>query len=219
MPVANSVKFEQPEKKVYEAIPANVYQVQITDISDKLKAPYGKPFDIPEEEKELFITFEFTILNEGEYRGSKLWKDVRPVTPTPPEGGGFKPSWMHRIVSAIIGHPMPFADAVNWTAEETNGLIGEQLRIVVTRVEKGEKVYNNITEVLPIEKALDPVEVSNETEVAPKSSPEPTSGPTEAPSEPAKGLAGLKQTAEAIKEGKPIPQKQPQDLNVEDIQF
>lgn len=89
---------------------------------------------------------------------------MRPVTPTPPEGGGFKPSWMYRIVSAVLGHPIAFTDAVNWDAGETNGIIGEQLRIVVTRTEKGEKTYNNITEVLPIEKALDPVEASNESE-------------------------------------------------------
>lgn len=170
MPVSNNVKFEVPEKKVYEALPANVYQVQITDISDSLKAPYGKPRDIPDEEKEIFLTFEFTILDEGEYRGRKLWKDMRPVPPTPPEGT-FKASWMHRLVSAVQGMPVTLANGVNWGAEETNGLIGQQLRIVVTRTDKGDKVYNNITEVLPVEKSLDPVEASNETEVPKEVSP------------------------------------------------
>ncbi|HEY6186471.1 MAG TPA: hypothetical protein VIW80_02245 [Pyrinomonadaceae bacterium] len=178
MPVSQSVKFEIPEKKVYEALPANVYQVQITDISDKLKSPYGKPFDIPDEEKETFLTFEFTILNEGEYGGRKLWKDMRPVPPTPPEGN-FKASWMYRLVSAVQGSPVTFANGVNWGAEETNALIGQQLRIVVTKTEKGEKTYNNITEVLPIEKPLEPKEVSNEVEV-PSGTNRPATGQIEA---------------------------------------
>jgi hypothetical protein len=91
MPVSPNTKFETPERKIYEALPADMYQVQITDIAEKLMPPYGKPFDIPDEEKETFINFEFTILDEGEYRGRKLWKAVRPVPPTPPEDSKFKP--------------------------------------------------------------------------------------------------------------------------------
>ncbi len=97
MPVSPSTKFETPERKIYDAIPGDVYQVQVTDISEKLMPPYGKPFDIPDEEKETFINFEFTILDDGEYRGRKLWKAIRPVPPTPPEDSKFKPSWMYQF--------------------------------------------------------------------------------------------------------------------------
>lgn len=160
MPVTPNKKYEMPERREFEAIPADMYQAQVTDITEKLKAPYGKPFDIPEEEKEEFLSFEFTILDEGEYRGRKLWKDLRPVPPTPPEGN-FKPSLMFRVVSAIQGQPTVYANAVNWGGEETNALIGQQLRLIVTRTEKGDKVYNNITEFLPVKQALEPVDTSN----------------------------------------------------------
>lgn len=162
MPVSQSTKFEIPERKIYDAIPGDVYQVQVTDIAEKLMPPYGKPFDIPDEEKETFINFEFTILDEGEYRGRKLWKAIRPVPPTPPEDSKFKPSWMYRFVSAINGMPMTYANGVDWGAEQTNDLIGKQLRVTVTKTDKGEKSYNNITEVLPAKVQLEPIEANNE---------------------------------------------------------
>jgi hypothetical protein len=168
MPVSSTTKFEIPERKIYEAMPGDVYQVQITDISEKLMPPYGKPFDIPDEEKETFINFEFTILDEGEYRGRKLWKAVRPVPPTPPEDSKFKPSWMYRIVSAVNGLPMTYSNGINWSADETNAMIGKQLRLTVTKTDKGEKSYNNITEVLAAKVQLPPVEANNEPQIDPK---------------------------------------------------
>lgn len=164
MPVSQTTKFEIPERKNYEAMPGDVYQVQITDITEKLMPPYGKPFDIPDEEKEIFLNFEFTILDEGEYRGRKLWKTVRPVPPTPPEDSKFKPSWMFRLVSAVFDKPMTYATAVDWGVEETNNLIGKQLRLTVTKTEKGEKSYNNITEVLPVKTQLEPIEDNSRQE-------------------------------------------------------
>lgn len=188
-----------PERKEYEAIPGNLYQVQVTDITEKLKAPYGKPFDIPDEEKEPFINFELTILNEGEYRGRKLWKDMRPVPPTPPEK--YKPSWMYRIVSAILGYSILYEDALNWNMERTNSLIGEQLRVLVTKTDKGDKSYNNITEVLPIEFALPPIEANNE----------PTSESTESSEMPKTELTGYekaKQVANNLPGAKPAATEQ-----------
>lgn len=191
MPVSPSTKFEIPERKIYDAIPGDVYQVQVTDISEKLMPPYGKPFDIPDEEKETFINFEFTILDEGEYRGRKLWKAIRPVPPTPPEDSKFKPSWMYRFVSAINGMPMTYANGINWSADETNALIGKQLRVTVTKTDKGEKSYNNITEVLPAKIQLEPIEANNEPV------PEPTSVAQNAPSE-TPGYDKLKSMAERL---------------------
>ncbi|HEX8196374.1 MAG TPA: hypothetical protein VF571_09315 [Pyrinomonadaceae bacterium] len=179
MPVSPNTKFEIPERKIYDAIPGDVYQVQVTDISEKLMPPYGKPFDIPDEEKETFINFEFTILDDGEYRGRKLWKAVRPVPPTPPEDSKFKPSWMYRIVSAIQGMPMTYANGIDWGADQTNDLIGKQMRVTVTKTEKGEKSYNNITEVLPAKVQLEPIEANNEptSETAPAAQNAPSATP------------------------------------------
>lgn len=159
MPIPNTLKFEKIEKKEYEPIPANVYQVQIGDISEKYKTPWGKP---DAEEKELYLTFEFVIL-DGQYKGRKLWKDIRPVAPTPSEGGSFKPSWMYRLVSAVVGHPLSLAEGINWGAEETNNLIGRQLRLIVNQTPKNAqgRSYNNITEVLPIDKEIEPLLADN----------------------------------------------------------
>jgi hypothetical protein len=130
MPIGN-MTFEKVEKKEFEPIPANTYQVQISDLKEKWKAPWGTPKD--SEPTEPYITFEFTILNEGDYKGRKLWKDVRPVSPIPSEDAAFKPSWLYRIVSAVIGHPISYAEGVNWGVEETNGLIGQQLCLIVNQ--------------------------------------------------------------------------------------
>lgn len=195
MPLTNT-KFEMPERKEYEAIPGNLYQVQVTDITEKLKAPYGKPYDIPDEEKETYINFELTILDEGEYRGRKLWKDMRPVPPTPPEK--YKPSWIYRMVSAILGYSVLYDDAINWNMERTNALIGSQLRVLVTKTEKGDKTYNNITEVLAIENPLPPIEANNEPENS------------EAKIEPT-GYEKAKQVADSLASGNKVSQGQIDD--------
>jgi hypothetical protein len=159
MPVSQNLKLTMPEKKEFDALPANLYQVQIEDITQTMKRPYKAPQDA--EATEEYLTFEFVVLNEGEYRGRKLWKDVRPVPPTPSEGGGFKPSWMWRIVSAVYAKPFTFQEGVNFGPDDVNSLIGRQLRLMVNQNPKGEKVYNNITDVLGIEKELEPVLADN----------------------------------------------------------
>lgn len=158
MPISTNVKFEKMEKKEFEAIPASVYQVQITDIKEKLKAPWNSPQG--SEPTEMYLTFEFAIM-DGKHKGRKLWKDVRPVTPIPPSGG-FKPSWLYRIASAAVGHWIALDEGVNWDIVETNALIGRQIRIVVNQTPpKDGKSYNNITDVLPVENELEPLVADN----------------------------------------------------------
>lgn len=158
MPISQAVKFEKMEKKEFEPIPASVYQVQITEIKEKLKAPWGSPQGT--EATELYLTFEFAVM-DGKFKGRKLWKDVRPVAPTPPSSG-LKPSWLYRIASATIGHWLDTAEGINFGPQETNALIGRQLRIVVNQTPpKDGKSYNNITDVLPVEKELEPLIADN----------------------------------------------------------
>jgi len=148
-----------PERKEFDALPANLYQVQIGDITQKLKRPWGSPQD--SEASEEYLTFEFIILNEGDFRGRKLWKDVRPVPPTPSEGNGFKPSWMWRIVSAVFAKPFTYQEGVSFSSNDINALIGRQLRLMVNQNPKGEKIYNNITDVLSVEKDMEPLLADN----------------------------------------------------------
>ena len=159
MPISSTVKFEKMEKKVFEPIPANVYSVQVMDIKEKMKAPWGSPAGSAE--TELNLTFEFGVL-EGKYKGRKLWKDVRPVTPIPPESG-MKASWLYRITSAIYGHHLTLNEGIDFGPTEMNALIGRQLRIIVNQTPPNAKgnSYNNITEVLAIEGELEPLIADN----------------------------------------------------------
>ena len=158
MPISNNVKFEKIEKKEYEAIPADVYPVQIMDIKEKLKAPWGSPQGT--EASELYMNFEFGILN-GNYKGRKLWKDVRPVVPVP-SGNGYKPSWFYKIVSAVMGHWLTQEEGINFGPQETNALIGRQVKLVVNQTPpKDGKSYNNITEILPLNEKLEPLVADN----------------------------------------------------------
>lgn len=198
MPVSNNLKLVIPEKKEFEALPPNLYQVQIEDIRQVFKRPYKAPQDA--EATEEYLTFEFIILNEGEYRGRKQWKDVRPVPPTPSEGNGFKPSWMWRIVSAVFGHPFTFAEGSSFGPEDVNALIGRQLRLMVNQNPKGDKVYNNITDVLPVEKDMEPILADN----MPSESVKPATGYDKARAV-ASTLPGAKQSAARQSEVNTIP--------------
>jgi hypothetical protein len=152
MPISQTIQLQKIEKKEYPVLPAGVYQAQIADIREKLKTPWGQPESA---EKELYLTFQFTIIS-GKYKGQNLFKDVRPVAPTPSEGNSFKPSWMWRIVSAVMGHPFSFAEGVDFRSDQVNGLIGRQLRLIVNQTPpKDGKSYNNITEVLPVEEEME----------------------------------------------------------------
>lgn len=158
MPISSNISFEKIEKTEFEPIPAGLYQVQITDISEKLKAPWGSPQG--SDATEMYLTFEFTIIGE-KAKGRKLWKDVRPVTPIPPDGG-FKASWLYRIASATIGHWITQEEGLNWDVFKTNALIGRQVNIVVNQTPpKDGKSYNNITDVLPVDSQLEPLIVDN----------------------------------------------------------
>jgi hypothetical protein len=44
--------------------------------------------------------------------------------------------------TAILGYSVLYEDAINWDMERTNALIGKQLRVVVTKTDKGEKSYS-----------------------------------------------------------------------------
>jgi hypothetical protein len=204
MPVSTAIKFEKIEKKEFDPIPSNVYQVQIGDITEKYKAPWGSPQG--SDATEQYLNFEFVILNEGPYKGRKLWKDVRPVAPTPSEDAKFKPSWLWRIISAVTGHPLSFSDGVNWGIEETNALIGRQLRLIVNQTPPNSqgKSYNNITDVLPVEAEMQPLLADNIQEQGEK---------------PVAELSGYDK-AKAVAQSLPqAPIQETQEINIEEIPF
>ncbi len=152
MPVQNELQ-SSPKKKDFPAIEADVYQVQIMDITDRMKVPWGAPKDSPATEP--FLGFQFAIMT-GEHKGRYLFHDVKPVTPVP-SAPGRKPSWLWKIVSAVKGHPLTHAEGEAFNKDALNGLIGQQLRVVVNRIEKGDKVYNNVTDFMEAKTLLEPL--------------------------------------------------------------
>jgi hypothetical protein len=130
---------------------------------------------------------------------------------------------MYRIVSAVNGQPITYSGGINWGPDETNAMIGKQLRITVTRTEKGEKAYNNITEVLAAKVQLEPIEANNE--------PVPETAPV-AQNEPM-GIEKLRAVVQKLENPKQTVQNEPVapdiaesaaqmasgDANVEDIPF
>lgn len=140
-------------KKSFPPIKAGLYTVQIWDIKEILKAPYNAPLDA--EKNVPFYTFEFAILNDGEFRGRRLWKDVKPVAPIPPLGGR-RSAKMWEIVSAIEGHPLTFEEGKKYDKEQVNALIGRQVNVfVIQKPPKANgKVYNDIQAFTSAEKEL-----------------------------------------------------------------
>jgi hypothetical protein len=51
--------------------------------------------------------------------------------------------------------------ALSFGPDDVNALIGRQLRLMVNQNPKGDKIYNNITDVLPVEKDMEPILADN----------------------------------------------------------
>lgn len=146
MPITSLAPKPFENKTEFETIPEDVYQVQITDIKEKLKAPYQAPAGT--EATEPFYGFEFTILDEGKFRGRKLWKDVKPVLPFAKPGS--KEPWLHKIIAAVHGKALTFAEAESYGVEQLNALIGKQLRVLVKNSppKADGKVFSNLESVM-----------------------------------------------------------------------
>src|SRR5207247_3318646 len=97
------------------------YQVEISDITDKIKKGYKG-------EDEQGLDFQFTILDEP-HRGRRLWKWIRPVV-VPSLS---MPSWLYVILEKTYNQPTAQEAAENPDLVDLHGLIGKQLRVVVNQ--------------------------------------------------------------------------------------
>jgi hypothetical protein len=149
-----------PERKEFDPVPEDTYQVQISDINLKTKMNSYR------NEEEEVLDFEFVILNEGKCRGRRLWKNVRPVVAPP--GSSSKPSWLYVIASKALERELEFGEIAGF---EPNSLIGRQLRVVVNCAPGSNgKTYNNIIGFQVKKGDLEPFE-KNESPVAPLQQP------------------------------------------------
>lgn len=136
MPLDPNTTLKTPEKKEWPLIPEDVYQVELTDLT-------AEEDEFKGEKKEVF-KFEFTIIEEGEHYGRKLWKRGSRVSPLPSATNKAPLTW--KVTSAIHKHALTEEEGKKFTIPDMNALIGKQLRVgVVTTAPKPDgKQYNNI---------------------------------------------------------------------------
>lgn len=164
MPLPETAELKKPQQQDWTPIPEDVYQVQITGIDlVKEKNNYKEdPTDPDEVDK---MKFEFTVIEEGEHYGRKLWQRMSPVAPCPSRNN--KHPWIWKIASALAGHPLTQEEGDTYTPAQINGFIGKQLRATVTVSDKkpNGKQYNNIESFLQVKAilpAFDPKKVKPE---------------------------------------------------------
>jgi len=138
----NNITFKKPEKREFELLPEEVYEVVISSIEEGERVVYQHP-----DEKEEIIKFTFEI-EEGEYKGRKLWKDCSPIMWPGSDKGS--PSTLYLIYSAGAGKKLSMEECEFVGLTEINELEGKRLRAIVIQKKssKGELV-NKVDGFLP----------------------------------------------------------------------
>jgi hypothetical protein len=157
MPVPDSFSMNRGSTDTgkYPLLPADSYQVVIKDIEEKKDQPvYQKPGETQDK-----LGFEFEIIEEGEYKGRKLWQDARPIISSGGDSNGkvFSPSTLYRLFCAVNNVKLSQDEADSVGAKDINGLIGKQVRLVVQQKPnmKGD-LKNKITDFLPVKSQIKP---------------------------------------------------------------
>ena len=150
----------KPSKmKGFKPVPANKYQVQISDVNLVKQMNYQKTEEVDT------LNFEFLILTDESFdyvddegnkqiestKGRKLWKRVSPILS--PAGKTSKASWLFKLLCAVERKELQESDI---TDISPNSLVGQQLVVMVEETTTG---YNNILAFLPAKEELEAIEV------------------------------------------------------------
>lgn len=128
-------------EKVYETIPAGLYEAQLMDIELEERATY-ETRSLPLEEQTLETTAKakFAILEE-EYRGRFLTAKFLPIDIWYSKKVGKNKAW--KLMEALTARELD-ADEATLTYDNVNDLIGKQLIIEVDVSLSGDKEYSNV---------------------------------------------------------------------------
>src|SRR3954464_14646629 len=96
MPLPANTEMKTPEKKDWPVLPEDIYQVEITDLTAEEAEWKGEKKDV--------FKFEFTIIEDGQYYGRKLWKKGTRVSPIPFRNSKNPLTW--KVASAVAKHPL-----------------------------------------------------------------------------------------------------------------
>ena len=131
----------QKEAQVYEAIPADVYQVELLDItSSQVESYRSKQGETEGKEFETVLSFQFVLL-DGEHRLRSVWNNYIPNFLYISKKTG--KNKLFKIVEALIGRELNQSEMVGMGGKFLNSLIGKQCRVVIENTTKGDKTYSN----------------------------------------------------------------------------
>lgn len=143
--IPEDYKIPVQEKPVYELLPDDTYEVEISKIDLRVDQPiYMKPDEVEDK-----FNFEFVILDEGEFKGRKQWKEVRTVMSAGSDG--YDPSWLYKIFCAVNNVKLTDDDAQTVSVNSINDMIGKRVRVVIVqKINKKGVMVNNIANFLPL---------------------------------------------------------------------
>jgi len=124
MPIPETYAIPISDKEEFELLPEDVYVVEITKLELKSDQPVYQSTELEDK-----FAFEFTIQEDGGYKGRKLWLDVRTSMSAGWAGGS--PSWLYKIFCAVNGIMLNEEDLKTVTANNVNEMIGKSVRLVV----------------------------------------------------------------------------------------
>lgn len=146
MPVQSTFKTKIPEQTAFEPLPPDMYQAIISDVNMEERPD---PFDNGAIKQRL--SFNLIILDEGfEGKTLKVWTANKWFIN---EKSGIK-SALYALADAVLSGYGTKVDMDFGMEFNPNDLIGKQVRITLTNIDKDGKTYNKIMGYMPIKKEL-----------------------------------------------------------------
>lgn len=166
--IDSNMKIEKKETKSYPALPENIYQVQLLDITSKEEETYDSKKDTSTPAvMETILSFQYTLLNgtdakqekeeDKNLRGRNIWQNF---VPTYLYVGKKGKNNLYKIVESLLGRELTQEEeAFGIDGEFMNKLIGKQCRVGIKHKPStdGSKVYDNIETYYAIENELTPL--------------------------------------------------------------
>ena len=132
---------EKKETVVYEPLPEDVYTVELIDIELQEKPKYKNPSEL-----EQVLSFSYGVVDEGEYRARRLWKNYVPIYLYISTKKG--KNILYQIIEAHLKREMTVEEEAYFNSDKLNEFIGGEVRVVVKNRTKDGKTYSNIESLL-----------------------------------------------------------------------
>ncbi|MEI9966197.1 MAG: DUF669 domain-containing protein [Candidatus Moraniibacteriota bacterium] len=146
----SNISFPVKEGKTFDPLPEDVYQVELLDIEMQEKPSYNDKSVM-----ENVLSFQFVVLDDGEFRGRSIWRNFVPTFLYIGKNGK---NALYEITEAIIKRELTQEEEAMFGSDFINKLIGYQCRVVVKNKEGKEgKVFSNIDSFMPAKSKADPL--------------------------------------------------------------